>query len=135
MIPGFPSGKRTVKEHPQASSEIKRLSKKYKHAASEIADAISQIARKPGIGNQCPGPRIPVWKLRVKSKDIGGGKSDGFRIVYAWDKEDDRIIVLSRYAKPERKNILAKEIDRLAAIDPESLSDAGADIEQEPSPS
>ncbi len=51
-----------------------------------------------------------VYKVRLRSADIGKGKSGGYRVITYVIDEQEKIRLLTIYAKPRKANISDKEI-------------------------
>ena len=51
-----------------------------------------------------------VYKIRLKSSDIGKGKRSGYRVISYVIDELQKIRLLTIYAKPRKANISDKEI-------------------------
>ena len=95
--------------------ESKRLFKKYRSLAVEVADLIENLAVNPtqgtSIGKDC-------YKIRLSIKSKGKGKSGGARVITCVVAVDERVLLLSIYDKSEQADIPDKVLDQL-------LTDAG----------
>ncbi len=97
------------------NKESKRLFKKYRSLAVEVADLIESLSTDPmqgtAIGKNC-------YKIRLSIKSKGKGKSGGARAITCVIAVDERVLLLSIYDKSEQANIPDKLLDQL-------LTDAG----------
>ena len=82
--------------------ESKRLIKKYQSLAQEISDLIMGLADNPlqgePLGKDC-------YKIRLKIKSKGKGKSGGARVVTCVKVIAETVILVSIYDKSEREDI------------------------------
>jgi mRNA-degrading endonuclease RelE of RelBE toxin-antitoxin system len=107
--------------NPQASkivytSEFKRnlrqLAKKYRHIKSDVQPIIDDLTRGKMTGDQIPGIRYDVFKVRVKNSDAAKGKSGGYRIIY-YRPGSSLIVLITIYSKTEQSDITPAEIRRI----------------------
>ena len=92
---------------------IKRLAKKYRRIKQDLRVLISMLSTDPFAGVAIPGFAQQVWKIRVASRDIRGGKRGGYRVIYAISKEAEMVYLMYIYPKSKKANISAKEIETL----------------------
>ncbi|MBD1850804.1 type II toxin-antitoxin system RelE/ParE family toxin [Leptolyngbya sp. FACHB-711] len=88
---------------------LRALSKKYRNIKNDIQPVIEQLQRGELLGDQIPGIRYTVFKLRVRNSDTQKGKSGGYRLIY-YVKTVTGIILLTIYAKSEQADIETEEI-------------------------
>ena len=101
---------------------VRRLRRRYRHLTDDLEAAIEWLLLQPQLGVVIRG--LPaVRKLRIPSTDMDRGKSGGFRLLYTIDRPSNRIILLFLYAKPERENVSAAEIETLLR---EALTEEGS---------
>ncbi len=90
--------------------EARRLVKKYRSLASEIAILIDRLSTDPNqgtaIGREC-------YKIRIAIKSKGKGKRAGARVITCVVALKDEVTLLSIYDKSEQSDISDKELDRL----------------------
>jgi mRNA-degrading endonuclease RelE of RelBE toxin-antitoxin system len=90
--------------------EAKRLIKKYRSLALEIAELIENLSEDPTfgtpIGKNC-------YKIRIAIKSKGKGKSGGARVISCVVALKETVTLLSIYDKNEQEDIPDKELDRL----------------------
>jgi mRNA-degrading endonuclease RelE of RelBE toxin-antitoxin system len=101
---------------------VKRLAKKYRHVKQDLRGLVGALMENPFAGDAIPGFAHEVWKIRLASSDMPSGKRGGYRVIYTVNREAEVCYLLFMYAKPERGDITAKEIEALLAeLDEQSL--------------
>ncbi|MDF0556696.1 type II toxin-antitoxin system RelE/ParE family toxin [Kamptonema sp. UHCC 0994] len=96
----------------QFQSNLRALSKKYRHIRSDVQPIIEQLQVGELPGNQISGIDDIVFKVRVKNSDIKKGKSAGYRLIYHV-QIPTIIFLMTIYAKSEQVDISASEICRI----------------------
>ncbi len=95
---------------PNFEKEAKRLIKKYRSLAQEIAVLIGDLAENPTqgtpIGRDC-------YKIRLAIKSKGKGKSGGARIITCVVALQDTVTLLSIYDKAQQAAISDQELEWL----------------------
>lgn len=91
---------------------LRQLAKKYRHIDVDIQAIIDQLGAGETSGDQIPGVKYSVSKVRVKNSDARRGKSGGYRIIY-WLKDDGHVVLVTLYSKTEQSDIAAKDIRRI----------------------
>src|SRR5436305_994409 len=76
----------------------------------ELFRLLEWLTVHPGVGNLIPGSG-GLRKVRWAAK--GHGKRGGVRVIYFWWMGDDKILLLDIYAKGEKENLTAAEIEKL----------------------
>ncbi len=108
------------------TSEFKRnlrtLSKKYRHIRSDIQPVLEQIQAGEFIGDQIPGTRYTVFKVRVRNRDIRKGKSAGYRLIYHV-KSPNLVVLVTIYSKLDQADVSAEQIRRILAEFDEQLDE------------
>ncbi len=94
---------------------VKRLAKKYRHVKHDLRDLVDALTENPFAGDAIPGFAHEVWKIRLASSDMRSGKRSGYRVIYAVNQESEVCYLLFMYAKPERGDVTAREIEALLA--------------------
>jgi len=92
---------------------VKRLAKKYRHVKQDLRGLVGVLVENPFVGDAIPGFAHEVWKIRLASSDMHSGKRSGYRVIYAVDQESEVCYLLFVYAKPERGDMTAGEIEVL----------------------
>ncbi len=82
----------------------KRLKKKYPHISADLHPLVDQLEQGETPGDQVPGVRHPVYKVRLRNTDAARGKSGGYRVIY-YLKLQDQIVLLTIYTKSEHSDI------------------------------
>ncbi len=97
----------TIEVLPRFERELKRLAKRYKKIAADLAVFKETILENPtlgtALGNNC-------YKVRIPNSSIPVGKSGGFRVITLVKIEKDSIILLTIYSKTEKENISEDEL-------------------------
>ena len=100
----------TVITSDNFEKEARRLIKKYRSLAQEIAMLIAQLASNPNqgtaIGREC-------YKIRLAIKSKGKGKRGGVRVITCVVALKDEVTLLSIYDKSEQSDIADQELNRL----------------------
>ncbi|TAE33445.1 MAG: hypothetical protein EAZ91_02200 [Cytophagales bacterium] len=90
--------------------EARRLIKKYRSLALEIATLIEQLSIDPtqgaAMGREC-------YKIRLAIKSKGKGKRGGARVITCVVALKEEVTLLSIYDKSEQNDITDQELDRL----------------------
>lgn len=88
----------------QFKKELKRFYRKYPHVQTDIQPLIDSLQRGEILGDQIPGVRYTVYKVRVKSSDQTKGKSGGYRVIY-YLRTATSIVLLRIYHKSVRSDL------------------------------
>ena len=99
-------------ELPEYKKDYKRLLKKYRTLKSDIDDVCKDLNDEPGpsppFSFQIEGLGISTCLVKVKkiASDSfkGRGVNSGFRLVYAYFQEEQKIILVELYHKNEKIN-------------------------------
>ena len=87
---------------PEFSRAVKKLYRKYRQIYKdlELLEKILFTNQKSGIelGSNC-------FKLRIPNSPIPAGKRGGFRVVYYYRSQNNRIYLLDIYSKTELETI------------------------------
>lgn len=94
---------------PEFKRNLRQLAKKYRHIKSDLQPVIDQVASGSKPGDQVPGVRHEVFKVRIKNSDALRGKSGGYRLIYYVKSERERVLV-TVYSKTEQADIAPEEI-------------------------
>ncbi len=93
--------------------KLKRLAKKYKSLAKDLASIIDELSENPtmgtAIGKDC-------YKVRVAISSKGKGKSGGGRLITYVRIVNETVFLMDIYDKSEQANISAKELQMLIDI-------------------
>lgn len=100
----------------------KRLQKKYRHIQDAIRELTEQLKRGETPGERIQGIAYVVFKVRIRNTDAGKGKRGGYRVIY-YVKTEDRIVLLTIYAKSEQTDISSENIQRIIEETPGDLPD------------
>lgn len=99
------------------SADLKKYGKKYRHLKSDLGVALKVLKSDPVNPRRSPQiPKmgdldLPVFKLRkFHSSDMKNKRDkNGFRLIYAYSKEENRIILIEFYHKNKNEK---KDCDR-----------------------
>jgi len=102
---------------------VKQLKRHYRSIIADVEETLDGLQSNPEAGAVIPDD-YAVRKLRVPSRDMQRGKSDGFRLLY-WLKsvgksQDFTIYLLFIYAKTDRSDITSEELQVLIDDLPEN---------------
>ena len=97
---------------PEFKRNLRQLAKKYRQIKADVQPLLDELIHGGTPGDQIPGVRSTVFKVRVKNSDSRKGKSGGFRIIYQHVRE--RVIVLvTIYSKTEQTDITPHAIRQI----------------------
>ena len=97
---------------PETKRNLKVLAKKYRHIRSDVQPVIDQLRAGEVVGDQVPGTRYTIFKVRVRNSDIQKGKRSGYRLIYHL-KTPTTIVLVTIYSKLDQSNISAEQIQRI----------------------
>ena len=103
-----------IEELPEFSRDFKRLSHKYNHLEKDfetftmalidrLPDQLTGIVQISNLGKKV---KTPIYKAtKFYSKDFSGkGNRSGFRIIYAYTKNDEKLTFVEIYHKNKKAN-------------------------------
>ncbi|PWK23331.1 RelE toxin of RelEB toxin-antitoxin system [Arcicella aurantiaca] len=93
--------------------EAKRLKKKYPSLKDEILDLIEDLEENPFLGTAM---RDGFYKIRLKIKSKGKGKSGGARVITCVKVVLETVYLVSIYDKSDQTDISDGELDRILGI-------------------
>ncbi len=93
--------------------KLKRLAKKYKSLASDLALVIEKLIENPTLGTPIG---KDCYKLRIAIASKGKGKSGGARIITYVRIVKKSVFLMDIYDKSEQANITDKELFMLIDI-------------------
>ena len=96
--------------------QVRELKKAYPGIRKDLKELSAMLKENPKAGKPL-GKK--VYKIRLKSSDIGKGKRSGFRVISYVIDELQKIRLLTIYAKPRKASISEKEI--LAVLKKEDI--------------
>jgi len=98
---------------PAFDKAVKRLGKKYRRIKVDLERVVRTLSANPFAGMAIPGFGHRIWKIRLASTDMQVGKRGGYRVIYAVDREEQACYLLYIYAKPEKADMSAQELEDL----------------------
>jgi hypothetical protein len=98
--------KRKIIQTKQFSKTIDGFLKKRQLLIDDFTDFQKNLIEYPETGDIIPGTG-GIRKVRLKS--ASGGKSGGFRVCYYFLTQDDRLFLISIYAKNVQENLTMQE--------------------------
>lgn len=101
-----------VEYTPEFKRNLRALAKKYRHIRSDVQPVISRLQAGEVIGDQVPGTRYTIFKVRAQNSDIQKGKRSGYRIIYHL-KKPTSIVLVTIYSKLDQADISAEQIRRI----------------------
>jgi mRNA-degrading endonuclease RelE of RelBE toxin-antitoxin system len=102
----------SVEFTPEFKRNLRALAKKYRHVRSDVEPVVSRLVAGEFVGDQIPGTRFVVFKVRVRNRDIPKGKSSGYRLIYHV-KTPTSVILVTIYSKLDQADISADQIRRI----------------------
>ncbi|GHT43384.1 hypothetical protein FACS189438_0450 [Bacteroidia bacterium] len=99
-------------ELPEYQKDLKRLQKKYRTLAGDLEYVRQDVNDEPGatppFSFRIEGLGIATCIIKIKkiASDSfkGRGVNSGFRLVYAWFEQEERIVFIELYHKNEKEN-------------------------------
>ncbi|MCA0456915.1 MAG: type II toxin-antitoxin system RelE/ParE family toxin [Chloroflexi bacterium] len=92
--------------------DVKQLLKKYRHVREDVQGLITELESGNVPGDQVVGTHYPVYKARIKNRDVSKGKSGGYRVIY-YIKTSTRIYLVTLYSKSHQANIKPEVINQI----------------------
>src|SRR5579872_2000092 len=92
-MPSDPASPLRVTFTPEFKRNLRQLAKKYRHIKSDLQPILDQLASGSKPGDQIPGVRYEVFKVRAKNSDAARGKSGGYRLIYHVKSETDVVLI------------------------------------------
>jgi len=93
---------------------LRALAKKYRHIRSNVQPVIDQLQAGRIIGDQIPGTRYTLFKVRVQNSDIQKGRRSGYRLIY-YLKTPANLILVTIYSKLDQADVSAGQVRRILA--------------------
>jgi mRNA-degrading endonuclease RelE of RelBE toxin-antitoxin system len=92
---------------PTFSIKLKKLAKKYKNIKFDL-----QILQEELLSNPKAGIALQrnCYKIRVAYSSTSTGKSGGFRVIYYFIDNNNRIFLMSIYSKTQKENLSDNEL-------------------------
>ena len=87
--------------------EAKRLAKKYRSFKSDLIQLRNDLIKNPNLGTYLGNN---IYKIRLAIKSKGKGKTGGARVVSYVYITDEKVFLLTVYAKSEKETISDHEI-------------------------
>lgn len=91
---------------------LRRLVKKYRTIQSDLKPIIEQLQEGVFAGDRIPNIGYEVFKLRIRNRDAGKGKSGGYRLIY-YLKTANKVILLTIYSKSEQSDITLEDVRQI----------------------
>ena len=112
---------------PEFKRNLRQLAKRYHHIKSDLQPILDQLASGSHPGDQVPGVRFEVFKVRAPNSDASRGKSGGYRVIY-FVKSESEVVLVTVYSKTEQSDIAPEDIRQIiltfeAAIAPDEVPD------------
>jgi hypothetical protein len=102
------------------------MKRKYRRITDDLTEVVEGLEQAPESGDAITGYEQTVWKIRCRSTDMRRGQSGGFRLIYFWPPESQDIYLLLVYAKSEKSDVTAAELDQLLQALREELAEEEA---------
>jgi mRNA-degrading endonuclease RelE of RelBE toxin-antitoxin system len=91
---------------------VRQLAKKYRQIKTDVQPLLDELAQGATPGDQIPGVRYTVFKIRVNNSASRKGKRGGYRIIY--QRVHEHVVVLvTIYSKTEQADIAPREIRQI----------------------
>jgi mRNA-degrading endonuclease RelE of RelBE toxin-antitoxin system len=111
-MPTDPPAPLAVTFTPEFKRNLRHLAKKYRHIKSDLQPILDLLAGGGKPGDQVPGVRYDVFKVRAKNSDARKGTSGGYRLIY-WVKSPSEAVLVTVYSKTEQSDIAPEDIRQI----------------------
>ena len=111
-MPSDPSPPLQVTFTSEFKRNLRQLSKKYRHIKSDLQPILDQLASGNHPGDQVPGVRYEVFKVRAPNSDAARGKRGGYRLIYHV-KGESELVLVTVYSKTEQSDVAPDEIRQI----------------------
>ena len=91
-------------------SDVRQLSKKYRHIKVDLQELETLLSKNPTAGDPIPELKGFFCKIRLRNTDLRKGKRAGYRVVYYLAEEIETVCLVTMYVKGEKENIRPKDI-------------------------
>lgn len=81
--------------------DVKQLYKKYRSIKKDVLELVERLEENYDIGTALGNN---LYKIRVRNRDVGG-KRGGYRVIYYARLSNQRIYLLTIYAKTQKETI------------------------------
>ena len=81
--------------------DVKQLYKKYRSIKKDVLELVERLEENYDIGTDLGNN---LYKIRVRNRDVGG-KRGGYRVIYYTRLSNQRIYLLTIYAKTQKETI------------------------------
>jgi len=93
---------------------LRTLAKKYRSIKADVQPIIDQLEKGELPGEQVPGVKLAVFKVRIQNTDIEKGKRSGYRCIY-YLKTRNQIFLVTIYSKLDQADISSKRVKEILA--------------------
>jgi mRNA-degrading endonuclease RelE of RelBE toxin-antitoxin system len=104
---------------PEFKRNLRQLAKRYRRIRTDLQPLLDELAGGGKPGDQIPGVRYEVFKVRARNSDASRGKSGGYRLIYHVRNESE-VVLVTVYSKTEQADVAPDAIRRI-------ITDAEAD--------
>jgi mRNA-degrading endonuclease RelE of RelBE toxin-antitoxin system len=95
---------------PSFRKDLKKLNKRFHNIKSDITKLMNILKKNPTSGIFI---KQDIYKIRLKNSDINSGKSGGYRVLYYYLNNDNKIIFFTIFSKTDTENISSDDLDNL----------------------
>jgi len=95
------------------SSKLKKLAKKYKQIKIDMKELQEELQLNPKAGIAL---QHSCYKIRIANSSTPTGKSGGFRVVYYFVDNNNKIFLMTIYSKTQKDNLSENELLELLKI-------------------
>ena len=92
---------------PTFSLKLKKLAKKYNKIKLDLQNLTKILSSNPKSGISL---QYNCYKIRVANSSIPTGKSGGFRIIYYFIDNNNKIFLMTIYSKTQKENLSENEL-------------------------
>ena len=98
---------------PTFSIKLKKLAKKYKKIKYDLQELNRELSHNPRVGIAL---QHNCYKIRVANSSTPTGKSGGFRVVYYFVDNNNKVFLMTIYSKTQKENLSENELLELLKL-------------------
>ncbi len=106
------SSRRALFYTPEFKRNLRLLSRRYRHIRSDLTPVLERIQAGEAPGQQVPGVKFTVFKVRVKNTDARKGVRGGYRLIY-YLPTPHKAILVTVYSKSDQEDISLQHIRQI----------------------
>ena len=101
-----------VEYSTEFKKNLLKLSRRYRRIRADVEPIIQALMTGETSGDRVSGVGYPTYKVRIKNRDAGRGKSGGYRCLY-YLCPPDRVLLVTIYSKSDADDVPTHLLRRL----------------------